>query len=405
MLLFLLIFLLPSQLTYHFWPSWSLINGIRSDYLSPTLYLTDLIILGLMIFSSITPRPPLPAKLLHLRGGVRRTRVIFIIFVVLNIFFSTNPLVSVYKWLRVYEYYWLFKYLVKNVQYSVFSIRFGLSLAIIWTSILAWSQFIMQHSIGGLWYWLGERTFSISTPGIAKLFLDLRILNLGFILRPYATMPHPNALAGFLLVSSLIILNFENQFKIKNLKFKITHLSLMAALLTIPLTFSKSAILIEVGLIIFWLVKKFNKLFLILFLVPIILYFYLPSSPNSIPERIVLNQKAIETIKNNPVFGVGLGNSVSLLPSLRQPTHNIFLLLASELGLPVVLIIGYLIIKNLLKIKNFSRSASESSILKIAILVVIATGMADHYWLTLHQNILLLVVLLALVKIQSYDHE
>lgn len=369
MFLFLLILLLPSQLSHHFWPSWSLINGIRSDYLSPTIYFTDLIIAGIFLISRLHVRIPIPV----------------IIFVVLNIFFSINPLVSIYKWIRVYEYYWLFKYLISRSNYTLNAIRYTLPLAVLWTAVLAWWQFSIQHSVGGLWYWLGERTFSISTPSIAKLFLDLRILNLGFILRPYATMPHPNALAGFLLVSGLI-LYFFNTSKGRG----IGQMAIIIAGLTVLITFSKSAILIEIALIILWLVKKYNKLLLILFIVPVVLYFYLPSSPNSIPERILLNQKAVETIQKLPLFGVGLGNSVSLLPSLRQPTHNIFLLLASELGLPAALIIGYFVIKNLFK---------------IPVIVILMTGLVDHYWLTLHQNILLLVVLLALIKIQSYDHE
>ncbi|KKS33185.1 MAG: hypothetical protein UU93_C0001G0016 [Candidatus Amesbacteria bacterium GW2011_GWA2_42_12] len=401
MLLFLLVLLLPSQLSHHFWPSWSLINGIRSDYLSPTLYLTDLIILGLMIFSSITFRKNttsvLRATPSYLGGG---RGVVLIILITLNIFFSTNPQASIYKWIRVYEYYWLFKYLVNNIRYSVFSVRFGLSLAVVWTSFLAWSQFIIQHSIGGLWYWLGERTFSVSTLGISRIFLGFGNWELGFVLRPYATMPHPNALAGFLLVGGLLILSITPRPPL-NLRGGVRRteviywLAVLSAFLTIPLTFSKSAILIEIGLIIFWLVRKYSKLLLVLFIVPMVLYFYLPSSPDSIPERIVLNQKAVETIKSNPVFGVGLGNSVSLLPSLRQPTHNVFLLLMVELGLPVILAIGYWSIavgKKLLRTKNYE-------LITIA-LVVLATGMVDHYWITLHQNILLLVVLLALTKVQ-----
>ena len=51
-------------------------------------------------------------------------------------------------------------------------------------------EFIKQASLNGLFWWLGERTFTSSTPGIAKAVIDGRLL-----MRPYATFPHPNVLA------------------------------------------------------------------------------------------------------------------------------------------------------------------------------------------------------------------
>src|SRR3989338_9410931 len=58
-LFFLTLLFLPTQLGRHFWPSFSYILGIRTDYLSPTLYLTDILILLLFIFfiASLKLRP------------------------------------------------------------------------------------------------------------------------------------------------------------------------------------------------------------------------------------------------------------------------------------------------------------------------------------------------------------
>ena len=98
MMLFLLLLLLPSQLAYHFWPSWSLVHGIRVDYLSPTLYLTDLIILALFLISRFRIRVPLP----------------HIAFATLNILISYSPNIAIYNWLRLLEFYWLFKYLISH---------------------------------------------------------------------------------------------------------------------------------------------------------------------------------------------------------------------------------------------------------------------------------------------------
>src|SRR5438105_4334390 len=42
--IFLLLFLLPTQLGKHFWPEFSFVQGLRIDYLSPTLYVTDMLV-------------------------------------------------------------------------------------------------------------------------------------------------------------------------------------------------------------------------------------------------------------------------------------------------------------------------------------------------------------------------
>jgi len=45
----LLLVFLPTQLGLHFWPGWALVLGRRLDYLSPTLYVTDILIVFLLI--------------------------------------------------------------------------------------------------------------------------------------------------------------------------------------------------------------------------------------------------------------------------------------------------------------------------------------------------------------------
>src|SRR5260221_424888 len=47
----LFIVLLPVQLGLHFWPDWALVSGIRVDYLAPVIYLTDLIVIALLVVS------------------------------------------------------------------------------------------------------------------------------------------------------------------------------------------------------------------------------------------------------------------------------------------------------------------------------------------------------------------
>ncbi|MBI2008703.1 O-antigen ligase family protein [Candidatus Amesbacteria bacterium] len=409
-----LLLLLPTQLGYHFWPPWSLVHGIRVDYLSPTLYFTDILIFLLFLISNFRLRIPAYA----------------IAFAVLNVLLSYSPHIAIYNWLRLLEYFWLFKYLTSSAPYSLFLIRNSLSIAVIWTSFLAWSQFLKQASIGSLLYWLGERTFNINTPGIAKIDL----FNLGFVLRPYATLPHPNALAGFLLVSGLIIYYLTNITSVlrsppltakpraasENLRggwgVILSKASIFVAALTIPVTFSRSAIVLETLVVGYFLISKLKSLTFKFLIVILTFAFCLLNiaygNPSSLPDRLSLIRNSLFVIRNSPLFGVGLGNFIPASSNyqltvgefstinyqlITQPVHNIYLLLASELGLPALFVISYLTLKKIFQISNFK--------FQIAVLVVLVTGLLDHYWLTLHQNRLLLTFLISIIYIKSFSHE
>ena len=99
-------------------------------------------------------------------------------------------------------------------------------------------------------------------------------------------------------------------------------------------------------------------------------------------KRINLAKTAITMIKDNTVFGVGLKNFLVKSGSL-QPVHNIFLLAGSELG--ILGVWGIWEILRRLKRANGWIWA-----------VVVITGMVDHYWVTLAQNMWLVTLVLSL---------
>ncbi|MEK7163673.1 MAG: O-antigen ligase family protein [Patescibacteria group bacterium] len=361
-MIFLLLLLLPSQLGFHFWPDWALVNGIRVDYLSPTLYFTDLIIAVIWAFNHFKIKVPLIA----------------IVLIVLNIFFSLSPLTSIFKWLRILEYYWLFTYL--RAQGAGRRAQ-GLKFSIVWTCFLAWLQFIKQGSAGGLWYFLGERSFNIFTPNIAKVFFG------DLILRPYATFSHPNVLGGWLVVVGVFTGGWP-----------------MAIALTATIfTFSRTAIFAAIAAVIF--IKR-NYSLLPLLLLPILI----PGSPDSWIGRTELFKSSINIIRNYPLFGTGLGNFVRLTQDYGfQPVHNIPLLALAELGFPLF---GYLIIlsfNHLLKITRLHSTDAESICgqenykLKIMLAVIFITAMSDHYWWT-NPQMQLLFSLFAAIAVK-YPHD
>lgn len=395
---YLLLLFLPSQLSIHAWPPWSYVIGRRIDYLSPTIYLTDILILLILItdFKKLKKNS---------QFAIRKFSII-LIFVLLNIIFSSLPYLTTYKWLKILEFIFLGVYIIKNINIKKDweNIVKILSIGIIFESLLAIFQFLNQSSINGIFFWFGERNFSISTPNIAKA-----VLNDILILRPYATFPHPNALAGYLAVILPLILITD--FK----PIKIKWLAFVLGLTALLLTFSRPAIFVGIlAIITAWLFEHKKNFLYILLIFPIILIFLInliPLEPESVDRRINLNTAALEMFKKTPIFGVGLGNFIPSLPLFSQdkevirflqPAHNIYLLSLAEtglFGLTLFLFIISISFKKLLTRKNLIKILILNSLFLILIL-----GLLDHYFLTLQQPQLLFTIILSL-SLVKYPHE
>jgi O-antigen ligase len=117
----------------------------------------------------------------------------------------------------------------------------------------------------------------------------------------------------------------------------------------------------------------------------------------SIGQRIELAHTAGKLLANNFIFGRGLNSFV--IDSVKtgdhysttwllQPVHNIYLLTASETG-----IIGGLILYLFLSI-ILTKVALVNRWYFLAIIFILVTGLFDHYWFTLQQNMLLLGLLI-----------
>jgi hypothetical protein len=96
--LFLFLLLIPTQLGRHFWPEWSYVLGIRVDYLSPTLYLLDLI--WLVLFGNEILKN---YKKISIKKYLKFEYLVILGFVGVNILIAVNPWVAVYKWLRLFQ--------------------------------------------------------------------------------------------------------------------------------------------------------------------------------------------------------------------------------------------------------------------------------------------------------------
>lgn len=376
----LLIFLLPTQLAYHFWPDWAHIFGIRVDYLAPTIYTTDILI-GLLAGGWVFRHRKLSLKPISIA-----TALIFA-FISLNIVLAKFPEAALFKWAKVLEIIFFGYYVAKTKELKAVDWIFKpLAYSLILFSLIGISQFLIGKTIGGPAYYLGERSFNLSTPGIA-----LVTLNGKEHIRLYSTFPHPNAMAGYLAVS-LVLTTFSGISK------KLKLLVLVIGGVAFILTFSLGAYLALIVSVSLYLakVKKIISIVIILVLITIIfprlVLTRLDSQtlPETVGERLVLMDKAENVFAKSPLVGVGLNNFYFSSNSL-QPVHNIFLLVLSEtgiIGLVLFLCLLFGSLQHSLEINNWK--------LIIPVLVIIITGLADHYWLTLQQNQLLLGLIFGL---------
>src|SRR3989338_5792493 len=334
-LLLLFILFLPTQLGKYFLFDFSYLSGVRVDYLAPTIYLTDILAL-ILIFVNLKS---------VIRWFINKKILILLLILLINLLFSQNIFISVYRYIKVLEIIGIL-FIFRQARLSKKLLLSGFLIGAVFELLLATAQFINKHSLQGLLY------FFILT---SKKFTNTFAKNI------------------LLLVCSLLIF----------------------------LSFSKVAIATYLlfNFIYLWKshLKKTCKLCLtsriFVLLVVSLVFLQATTDPLSLKKRLQLMQNAFSIIAKNPIFGVGTGNYLPVqhqFPErfaglINQPVHNIFLLLTSEIGILSIVGFGILFFQELKKaIKNAP----------YIFFVILLTGIFDHYWLTLQQNFLLIGVIL-----------
>lgn len=389
-LFWFLVFFLPTQLGRHFWPESAFVLGIRVDYLAPTIYLTDLLVLGVLLSWVWAKRNQLTITRYWWVG-------IVFVYLFLTSLLAQNPGAAFYKLGKIIEFSLLGFYITKN-NYALAAIRQTLPWAIIYSSLVVIFQFLKQGSLGGFFWWLGERTFNAGTPGIALVDWGGRLF-----LRPYGTFSHPNSMSGFLLVALVLVWGTSNV--PPRLKITPTALGLIALILS----FSRAAWLVGMLVGLWFMVnsfwgKKFQGrplLFMPFIMVVVgVFLFFLNWTEPAVQERIWSMKMASGMIQVNPLVGVGLNNFVVHLSEFwvgggtyfLQPVHNIFLLIAAETGL-----IGFMVFFWFLWLSFKRNIIYRQKYLLFSLLIILLTGFFDHYWLTLQQNMLLATIVFGLI--------
>lgn len=391
----LVLFLLPTQLGFHFWPEWAHVFGIRIDYLAPTLYLTDLLVLPLV---------------LPLLVGLKTTKwklALLLVFIAANVFVAANKFVTIYKWLKVAEFALLAIFTATSVTKE--TLRKGilaLLAAAAAAGFLGVIQFLVQKNLGGIFYFLGERAITGQTPGAALVALGGKEL-----LRAYSVFSHPNSFAGFLVVTlplaGLVYPDLPPRYK----------RALVAAcgliVFGVLVSFSRSGIFVLLVLLPLMLgkidIKKIVRPALWLTVVGSLLLplvsLWINGTQRTVAERLVLARAAGQLFAEHPLFGVGLNNfitsaqtAVGNLPLVWQfqPVHNIFLLALAETG-----IVGLLLVVLLF----WKITTTCNRLVCLSVLAILLTGFLDHYWFTLQQNQLLFSLVVGLALRPNFKNE
>ena len=418
-LLFGFLLLIPTQLGKHFWPDWSYVLGIRVDYLSPTLYFVDLFWLGWVLSNLFKPSVLRQAQDISLKKGrlFNFRNLAMVGFMGLNILVAASPMVAIYRWMRIGQILITINLLKKNKKEVEKDLQIIVPCWIVLESLLAWAQMAKNGSLNGIFYWLGERSFTFNTIGIAQI----SVLGRGLI-RAYGTFSHPNSLAGFLLVS----LGLWYWLKPSDSPDKsgssppltgrliwwvVTWLGLLGilaagsrtiwlltgVLIGIPLWKKVKNGLNIVGLILLFLgmavfgLRMVNKEYWVS-------DFLGGWDSNGWEKRIDLNMAGLKMIRESTWLGLGLGNFLVRLPEYQknsaiywlQPAHNILILALSEVGILGLVLLWWGWQKNFVWKKI-------NWIFKLILIIILVSGMVDHYWLTLPQNMWLMAVVLGLI--------
>ncbi|MEO6509287.1 MAG: hypothetical protein ABIO02_05005 [Patescibacteria group bacterium] len=388
-LIFLFILLLPTQLGKHFFMDFSYLSGVRVDYLAPTLYLTDILALSLIIYNFKFIKPLFKSISFY----------IFLNVVLLNIFFAINPYISLYKAAKLFELFFLFvvlKNVVENNKWNE-KILIALNIGAGVELLLSLLQLAYKHAIQGPFYYLGERYVNLSMPDIAKTSLN----GVEF-LRAYGSFSHPNSMAGFNLLLYFFVLTSDRFLKNAVLKYVFMVLSA----LLIFCSFAKIPIVIFFILNLWYVVRnpsalpctfcRVSRIIVIAAISSIVLF--AKGDPLSLLKRSDLFNNAMTVFSQHILFGTGLGGYVIAQDQFPakyfyffvQPVHNIFLLYLAEAGAVLTAVTFYYLIK-------YFRSHPRNQTYYYLVTIVFLTGSLDHYWLTLQQNMFLLPLLFVLL--------
>jgi len=403
---YVFIFLLPLNLGKHLDIKEAFVDGFLVDYLQPVVFVQDILIFLILILWIWE----IAAKKIKISFSSKGLVVytLFIFSLLLSVLNSAHFYVSAFSFIRFFLYSFVFVYVltVLKVEKDLDTILKILFAGTMFLCFLGIIQFIKQGAVFNNYLFFGEQPYTKNSWEVTRE----RFLNYSFI-PPYSLFRHPNIFGGFL---SIVLLWFFF-FRRKHTWFKYVF---YLGLINLVLTFSiLSWISFGLGFLGGLFLRKKNRnfrfyklLFSIFILGVIIFVLFTPiiganitifNNLPSIFRRSGLLGISYFLIKQNFLFGVGWNSSIFYTIPLigkiygfyfAQPVHNIFVLLFVEAGFfsfILFLLLLFLAVKKQLNNSVFY-------ILFISLLQIMFLGCFDHYFLTIHQTVILMWLTMAL---------
>lgn len=409
------VFLISIQVGKHFWPEFAFVNGIRIDYLSPTLYLSDIFVVLFIILHLLN-------NFSEILKSISKSSLLplFFISLLVSSFFAYSFDASIYWSMKVIEMV-LFAFCVSNFAFNktnFIRIIDTLVFAAFVQSIIASFQFILQSSLGGPLYFLGERSFNVNTIGISTFISSGKE-----ILRAYGTFPHPNVLAFFL--STALVFAVSLVLKLKTGK-RVYFYTLLSLPIFLAFLLTASRVIIFLTLIVLLLLFIKSKKYILYAISGIILIFplylllfsgrFLTVGPllEAISIRLDFINVSLKLLNQNLLFGVGLNNTFLVtdfnnsLPIYArfQPVHNIYMQILLQIGLFGGLVTSLFVWRTVgVAIKRFRKSRFVSLAISLLVLEILIIGVFDHFPVTLQQGMLLTAFTLGLLFNKSMERE
>lgn len=413
-LLFIFVFLLPIQTRWIYQPAF--VAGSPFEYGTLSLYISE-ILLALIIVLTILLIIP---KIKNHNGLTELKRLKnIILFLLIMLFFSLNVLFAINSELAFYK---LTTLLLGTCLFFVIVLTKPKTTSLAWSFVLsgfvqsatAIYQFMEQKIVANKWLGMAAQDPNIlGTPIIET--------SAGRWLRTFGTLPHPNILAGFLIISILLTVYLAINVKIKKQQRQLLMI-FVVSIIGLLTTLSRSAILaLIVSLLLFSfltrkqnetnrLITKFSLITLVIFVIFTVTYPELITNrlgastrveQISTEERLSQYDDLPRMVKKDWMLGTGLGNyTISLTemhPNLNawdyQPIHNTFLLIVAELGIPFsIILLGFV----MWRFKLNKKSESSNQFLLTAIMIMM---LLDHYWWSFYVGIMMMAFALAFMRL------